>query len=300
MMGDKVFYNRAALQPEIMRLYREMLLGLRDQSRKAVILSLWKSLVVLAILLGGCAAQQERVERERKTVVEFNESQVIVMTGDLNQSYKILGQINYTDLVSGETIDTNHINARLRRMAIDRYQDQVDAIIRVASTTNSSGGFVVSAEAVEIKGPCSFCRHKELVEVANDETTNRSIAVPSGDLTGVWIGNFTVGCVPPLASATCLRREDISFTFVQHNSTVTGFYECSFSDHPCISQQHGGRVMRIDRTPHMPLIKVRMDDGGNCTFGVTAHKDNEMSGGCICFEVWGQARKGWWHVKRSY
>jgi len=233
-------------------------------------------------------------------VLQFNESQMMVVTGELAQSYKILGQINYTDPVSGETIDTNHINARLRRMAIDRYRDQVDAIIHVASTTNSSGGFEVSGEAVEIKGPCSFCRHKESVDVADDETTNRSTAPPGGDLTGVWIGNFTVGCVPPLASPKCLRREDISFTFVQHDSTVTGFYQCSFRDHPCISQQHGGRVMRVDPTPHMPLIKVRMDDGASCTFGVTAHKEHEMSGGCICFEVWGQPRKGWWHVKRNY
>jgi hypothetical protein len=159
----------------------------------------WKSLVIIAILLGGCAAQQQRVEQERKMVTQFDESQVMVVTGDHDQSYKILGQINYTDPVSGEAIDTNHINARLRRMAIDRYQDQVDAIIHIASTTNSSDRFEVSGEAVEIKGPCSFCRHKELVEVANDET-NGPIAGPGGDLAGVWIGNFTVGCVPPLAS----------------------------------------------------------------------------------------------------
>jgi hypothetical protein len=24
-----------------------------------------------------------------------------------------------------------------------------------------------------------------------------------------------------------------------------------------------------------------------------------MSGGCICFELWGQ-QKGWWHVRRAY
>ena len=51
---------------------------------------------------------------------------------------------------------------------------------------------------------------------------------PSSDLTGVWIGNFTLGCVPPLASPHCLIRQDISFTFVQHQATVSGFYRCSF------------------------------------------------------------------------
>ena len=123
---------------------------------------------------------------------------------------------------------------------------------------------------------------------------------PSADLTGVWIGKFTLGCVPPLASPRCLNRQDISFTFVEQEATVNGFYECTFRDHPCTAQQHGGRVTRIDATPHMLLIKVRMDDGASCTFGVTARKNNEMTGGCICFEVWGQSQKGWWHVRRTY
>ena len=43
---------------------------------------------------------------------------------------------------------------------------------------------------------------------------------PSADLTGVWIGKFTLGCVPPLASPRCLNRQDISFTFVEQDATV--------------------------------------------------------------------------------
>ena len=99
----------------------------------------------------------------------------MVVTGDLDQPYMVLGQINYTEPVSGEAIDTDHINARLRRMAIDQYQDRVDAIVHVASTTDSSGGFEVSGEAVEIKGPCSFCRHKELIEVSKLDEADRPI-----------------------------------------------------------------------------------------------------------------------------
>jgi hypothetical protein len=123
---------------------------------------------------------------------------------------------------------------------------------------------------------------------------------PSSDLTGVWIGNSTLGCVPPRAGPHCLIRQDISFTFVEHEATVSGFYQRSFKDHPCIPQQHGGRVTHIDNTRHVLLIKVRMDDGASCTFGAIAQKDNEMSGGCICFEVWGQTQKGWWRVRRAY
>jgi hypothetical protein len=43
--------------------------------------------------------------------------------------------------------------------------------------------------------------------------------------------------------------------------------------------------MRMDATPHMLLINVRMDHEASWTFGVTTQNDDEMSGGCICFEV---------------
>jgi len=145
----------------------------------------------------------------------------MVVTGDLDQPYMVLGQINYTEPVSGEAIDTDHINARLRRMAIDQYQDRVDAIVHVASTTDSSGGFEVSGEAVEIKGPCSFCRHKELIEVSKLDEADRPIAALSGDLTGVWTGNLTFSCVS--ARSRCLKQQDISFTFFQQETSVMDF-----------------------------------------------------------------------------
>lgn len=260
----------------------------------------WKPLVILAILLSGCAAQQQRVEQERSVLIQFNESQVMVVTGDLNQPYKVLGQINYTEAVSGEAIDTDHINARLRRMAIDRYHDQVDAIIHVASATDSSDGFAVSGEAVEINGPCSFCRHAEVVAVAKTAEADRAIAVPGGDLSGVWTGSFTLGCVPPRAGPHCLVRQDISFTFVQQKAKVSGFYNCSLKNHPCVAHQYGGRIVRVESIPRGLLINVRMDDGASCSFGAFSQRDNEMKGGCICSEVWGQTEKGWWHVLRAY
>jgi hypothetical protein len=49
------------------------------------VLNRWKALVIIAILLDGCAAQQQKVEQERKIIIQFNESQVMVVTGDLDQ-----------------------------------------------------------------------------------------------------------------------------------------------------------------------------------------------------------------------
>jgi hypothetical protein len=261
-------------------------------------LNRWKALVIIAILLDGCAAQQQKVEQERKMVIQFNESQVMVVTGDLDQPYMVLGQINYTEPVSGEAIDTDHINARLRRMAIDQYQDRVDAIVHVASTTDSSGGFEVSGEAVEIKGPCSFCRHKELIEVSKLDEADRPIAALSGDLTGVWTGNLTFSCVS--ARSRCLKQQDIAFTFFQQETSVSGFYQCSSKDHPCVAHQYGGRIVRVESAPRGLLIKVRMNDGASCRFGAVAQERGEMRGVCICNEVGGKPERGWWQVRRAY
>lgn len=72
------------------------------------------------------------------------------------------------------------------------------------------------------------------------------VAAPGGGMTGVWIGNLTLGCVS--RSARCLNRQDISFTFVQHETSLSGFYQCSFKNHPCMAHQHGGRVTHVEST----------------------------------------------------
>jgi hypothetical protein len=45
---------------------------------------------------------------------------------------------------------------------------------------------------------------------------------PSSNLTGVWIGNFTLGCVPPRAGPHCLVRQDISFTSFSMKPPLVG------------------------------------------------------------------------------
>ena len=72
-----------------------------------------------------------------------------------------------------------------------------------ACSSDVTGGFEISGEAVEIKGPCSFCRHKELIEVSKLDEADRPITALSGDLTGVWTGNLTFSCVS--ARSRCLK-----------------------------------------------------------------------------------------------
>ena len=116
-------------------------------------------------LMAACQSyvqqHQAKVEAEHKTNVELDQLQLMVYTSDLNVPYEKLGDLSYTDPLNGETIDTDHINEKLRQMAIAQWGQQADAIILV--TTKVGGAdtptISVTGEAVRLKGPCSGCRH---------------------------------------------------------------------------------------------------------------------------------------------
>ena len=130
-------------------------------------LALRPALISLAamFLMTACQAviQQHKatVEAEHKTNVELDRLRLLIYTSDLSEPYEKLGELSYTDPLNGETIDTNHINEKLRDMAIARWGQQVDAIIHVTSKVGGADTptISVSGEAVRIKGSCSGCRH---------------------------------------------------------------------------------------------------------------------------------------------
>ena len=119
------------------------------------------SLLLTGFLIAACQTYVEHQKAEHKAAVELNHLELIVDTSDLTVPYDKLGTLSYTEPLSGETIDTEHINEKLREMAIARWGQQVDAVILV---TNKLGGadpptISVTGEAVRIKGECTSCRH---------------------------------------------------------------------------------------------------------------------------------------------
>jgi len=140
-------------------------------------------------LLGGCvAAAQHRQEMLHQTVTVLNESQIMVMTGDLSLPHRLLGEIRYSEPLSAEAIDTSHIDRRLRSIAIERYQDRVDAITHLTSGPSGDGSiFEVSAQAVEVIGPCAFCRHKEVLRVDEPNPAQREVAAPMLAIGDTWV-----------------------------------------------------------------------------------------------------------------
>jgi len=147
---------------------------------------------MLAFVAAGCVAQeQHRQEMMHQTMVTLNRSQVLVMTGDLPEPHQTLGEIKYSEPFSGAAIETDHINERLRSLAIDQYQDRVDAIIHVTNGASDDGKmFIVSGQAIEIEGPCTFCRHQELVVVDRPNPEQREIAAPKLSVGDTWLARL--------------------------------------------------------------------------------------------------------------
>src|SRR6185437_16891604 len=112
-------------------------------------------------LITACQSYAQQQEAERKANVELDRLRVMVYTSDLTEPYERLGELSYADPLNAETIDTDHINEKLRRMAIARWGQQVDAVIHVATKVSGADPPTISVtgEAVRMKGACSGCRH---------------------------------------------------------------------------------------------------------------------------------------------
>ena len=118
------------------------------------------SLLLTGFLIAACQTFVEHQEAEHNAAVELNHVELIVDTSDLTVPYDKLGTLSYTEPVSGETIDTEHINEKLREMAIARWGQQVDAVILVSDKIGGAPPTIsVTGETVRIKGECPGCRH---------------------------------------------------------------------------------------------------------------------------------------------
>ncbi|SRR6266404_3416446 len=138
----------------------------RGRERPSWIASEAKSLAIVAavLLMAACESYVQQQEVQHQVNVEQDHLRLMVYTSDLTEPYEKLGHLSYSDPLNGETIATDHINEKLRQMAIERWGQQVDAIILVTTKVGGAETSTISVtgEAVRIKGPCAGCRHNSV------------------------------------------------------------------------------------------------------------------------------------------
>jgi hypothetical protein len=124
---------------------------------------------IIAILsalfcMAACEAAIQQQAQKKAEIHYFNATvdrqRILVSTGDLSNPHEKLGDLSYTEPLTADTIDSTHINEKLRKMAIEKWGTQVDALIDVKSTPNADATMITgSGEAVRVIGDCNFCRH---------------------------------------------------------------------------------------------------------------------------------------------
>ncbi|MGA8569004.1 MAG: hypothetical protein WB580_14525 [Candidatus Binataceae bacterium] len=123
-------------------------------------------LAVLSALLWmtACQAAIQQQEQKKAEIRYYNATvdrqRILISTGDLNNPHEKLGDLSYVEPLNADSIDSTHINEKLRQMAIDKWGNQVDALIFVKSTPSGDASMITaSCVAVRVIGDCDFCRH---------------------------------------------------------------------------------------------------------------------------------------------
>jgi hypothetical protein len=110
----------------------------------------------LAVNFCACGAIQAQRQAEEAKKQEFvqrvDTAHVWVTTGEPppGKPYTKLGELKYTEPFTPDAIDAAKMQDRLKKMALDKYPDTVDAVIKEDSEVSADGSTVtVSAEAIQ-------------------------------------------------------------------------------------------------------------------------------------------------------
>jgi len=111
--------------------------------------------IALAIGMSGCAAvEAERQAEEQKQAafvhrVDYAHIWVTTEAPPAGKPYTVLGDLKYTEPFSPDAIEEDHIKDKLKKMALEKWPDTIDAIVKENSTTGADGSVTVTAQAIQ-------------------------------------------------------------------------------------------------------------------------------------------------------
>lgn len=110
----------------------------------------------LAMTLSACAAveaeRQAQEEKQTQFVQRVDIAHVWVTPGDPGpgKPYSVLGEVKYSEPFTPDAIDEAKIKDKLKKMAYEKWPDNLDALIREKSEVSGDGNTVtVSAQAIQ-------------------------------------------------------------------------------------------------------------------------------------------------------
>jgi hypothetical protein len=113
-------------------------------------------IALVTMTICGCAAmmadRKAQEEHRQEVVHRMDTAHIFVTTGDIPKSkpYKVLGDLKYSAPFSTVAIDTGQIEARLKAMALEKYPDDADAVIKANGDVDCSGPTVMVVVTGEV------------------------------------------------------------------------------------------------------------------------------------------------------
>jgi hypothetical protein len=116
------------------------------------------TLLVIGLVLesSGCAAvdaaRSERVEKQMAFEHRVDTAHVWVTTGapPAGKPYSTLGELSYTEPFSPEAIDEAKIGDKLKKIALEKWPDMIDAIVNENQTVSTDGSQItVTGKAIQ-------------------------------------------------------------------------------------------------------------------------------------------------------
>lgn len=120
------------------------------------------------------------------------------------------------------------------------------------------------------------------------------------DLGGVWEGTSLATCGVFVGDQNrCGAVNKITFTFLQHDTDVSGHYACNFGNQDCRNLDESGKIEDGRIKSSLLTLRVAMQDGSDCMFNGQP-KGDAIEGGYSCLQGGGLIEQGYWNVRRSY
>ena len=116
------------------------------------------TLLAIGLALGtsSCAAvdaaRSERVEKQMAFEHRVDTAHVWVTTGapPAGKPYSTLGELSYTEPFSPEAIDEAKISDKLKKIALEKWPDMIDAIVNENQTVSADGSQItVTGKAIQ-------------------------------------------------------------------------------------------------------------------------------------------------------
>jgi len=116
------------------------------------------TLLAIGLALGssGCAAveaaRSAQVEKQKAFEHRVDTAHIWVTTGapPAGKPYSTLGELSYTEQFSPDAIDEARISDNLKKMALEKWPDMIDAIVNENQTVSADGSQItVTGKAIQ-------------------------------------------------------------------------------------------------------------------------------------------------------